>query len=347
MPADEVRADEVRADEVRADWSPADGVPAAVLAAMAEAGLDALVLRSSTDLRYVAGHDASGFLVLAPGRPPGFATEAARAAALIPRTASRVAVDPEMRVRELFALGLTADLVLASAVLAPLRAVKRPEELAAIARAAAAADLVLATAPHLRWFGGTERAMAARLAGESGASGLVSVVVAAGENTARPRHLPGERVINPGDAVTIRVTARHEGYHAHAGRAFVVAEPPEDFDAVYAVLLAARDAAADAVRPGTTAADVHAAAEAVLDESGYGAYVSPGLGHGVGLEPVEGLRLAADDRTVLAPGMTMIVEPGIHVPDLYGARVGDVVECTETGARAMTRAPGALLVLDP
>ncbi|RCG30619.1 aminopeptidase P family protein [Sphaerisporangium album] len=322
-------------------------VLAAVLAEMAEAGLDALVLRPSPDLDYLAGHDASGFLVLVPGRTPGFAAEAAGAAALIPASASRVGVDGEMRARELFALSLTADLVLASEVLAPLRAVKRPEELAAIERAVAATDLVLTFAPHLRWFGATEDAMARRLAGESGASGLVSVVVAAGENTARPGHLPGGRVINPGDAVAIRVSARHRGYHAHASRGFVVAEPPEDFDAVYAVLLAARDAAAGAVRPGAPASHVHAAAEAVLDESGYGPYVTGGTGHGVGLAPREGPWLSAGDHTVLAPGMTMAIEPGIHVPDLYGARVGDVVECTQTGVRTMNRTPGALLVLDP
>ncbi|GAA3796884.1 Xaa-Pro peptidase family protein [Sphaerisporangium flaviroseum] len=322
-------------------------VMAAVLARMAEAGLDALVLRPSPDLRYVTGHDASGFLVLTPGLPPGFAADAAEAAALIPASVSRVGVDAQMRAHELFVLRVDADLVLASAVLDPLRITKRPDEIASIERAAAAADLVLALARDLPWFGVTEGGIARRLALESGAEGLVSVVVAAGENTARPRHVPAGRVINPGDAVSIRVTAVHDGYHAHASRGFVVAEPPEDFDALYAVLLAARDAAADAVRPGVPAAAVDDAAWTVLDESGYGPYVTRGTGHGVGLDRREGPWLTTADRTVLAPGMTMTIEPGIHVPDLYGARVGDVVECTKNGARAMNRAPRTLQVLDP
>jgi Xaa-Pro aminopeptidase len=320
---------------------------AAVLTRMAEAGLDALVLRPSPDLRYVAGHDVSGFLVLTPGLPPGFASGAAEAAALIPRPVSRVGVDAEMRAHELFALGVDADLVLASSVLDPLRIRKRPEEVAAIQRAAAAADQVLTVARDLSWFGATEHGMAARLAAESGAAGIVSVVVAAGENTARPRHVPAGRVINPGDAVSISVTAVHDGYHAHASRGFVVAEPPEDFDAVYAVLVSAGNAAAEAMRPGVTAADVDAAAWTVLDESGYGPYVTRGTGHGVGLDRRERPWLTAADQTVLAPGMTMTVEPGIHVTDLYGAQVGDVVECTENGARTMNFAPRALHVLDP
>ncbi|MCW2876121.1 MAG: aminopeptidase [Sphaerisporangium sp.] len=322
-------------------------VMAAVLARMAEAGLDALVLRPSSDLRYVAGHDASGFLVLVPGLPPGFAADAAEAATLVPPSVARVGVDAQMRAHELFVLRVDADLVLASAVMDPLRIRKRPDEIAAIERAAATADHVLTVARGLPWFGATEYGMARRLATDPGAEGVVSVVVAAGENTARPHHVPAGRVINPGDAVSIRVTAESGGYHAHASRGFVVAEPPEDYDAVYAVLLSARDAAAEALRPGVTAAEVDAAAWTVLDESGYGPYVTRGTGHGVGLDHREGPWLTAADRTVLAPGMTMTIEPGIHVPDLYGAQVGDVVECTESGARTMNLAPRALHVLDP
>ncbi|GII68230.1 putative dipeptidase PepE [Sphaerisporangium melleum] len=343
---------------------------AAVLARMAEEELDALVLRPSPDMRYVAGRDADGFLVLVPGLPPGFAADAAAAAALIPASASRVGVDAQMRAHELFVLRVDADLVLASAVLDPMRRRKRPEEIAAIERAVAVTDRVMAAARELSWFGATERDTAHRLSaaalaaepppagrsfpGSHGAAGplqageeRVFVTVAAGENTARPDHLPSGRVINPGDAVCVRVSARAGGYHARAGRAFVVAEPPEDFEAVHAVLLAARDAAAAAVRPGATAAEVDAAAWRVLDESGYGPYVTRGTGHGIGLEPREGPWLTAADRTVLAPGMTLVIDPGIHVPDLYGASVGDVVECTEIGSRTMNRAPRALHVLDP
>jgi Xaa-Pro aminopeptidase len=113
------------------------------------------------------------------------------------------------------------------------------------------------------------------------------------------------------------------------------------------VLLSAREAAAEAVRPGATASEVDAAAWRVLDESGYGAYAERGTGHGVGLERREPPWIARGDGTVLGPGMTMTIEPAIHVPDLYGARVGDVVECTETGCRPMHHAPLALHVLDP
>ncbi|WP_214410706.1 M24 family metallopeptidase [Sphaerisporangium fuscum] len=322
-------------------------VLAAVLDGMAAARLDALILRPSLGLRYVVGHDTSGFLVLVPGLPPVFAADAAEAAALVPPGAGRVGVDTEMRVHELFALGVEADLVLASRVLDPLRIRKRPEELAAIERAATAADRVFRAAARMSWFGAAESDMAVRLASMPWTGEQVSVVVAAGENTARPEHKPGPRVINPGDAVTIQVTAQHDGYHAHASRAFVVAEPPEDFDALHAVLLLARAAAIEAVRPGVTAAEVDAAAWTVLDESGFGRYAERGTGHGVGLDRREAPWLTPDDPTVLAPGMTVTIAPAIHVPELYGARVGDVVECTANGARTLNQAPLTLHVLDP
>ncbi|MBB6472740.1 Xaa-Pro aminopeptidase [Sphaerisporangium rubeum] len=322
-------------------------VMAAVLARMAEAGLDAMVLRPSIDQRYVTGWQPEGFLVLVPGREPVLAAGPEEAAELLPAGAARVAVDGEMRARELFALRVQADLVLASAVLGPLRARKRPSEVAAVGRAAEAADRVLAVARELPWYGATEEGMARRLTGESGAPGVVAVTVAAGENTARSCHTSTSRVINPGDAVQIHVTARYGGYHAVASRGFVVAEPPEDFDALHAVLLTARDAALAAVRPGATAADVHTAAWTVLDDSGYGPYTATGTGHGIGLDPRETPRLAPGDGTPLEPGMTLVVAPGVHVPDLYGARVGDVVECTLSGVRPMNLAAPALHVLDP
>jgi Xaa-Pro dipeptidase len=44
--------------------------------------------------------------------------------------------------------------------------------------------------------------------------------------------------------------------------------------------------------------------------------------------------------------MTFCLEPAIYVPDLFGARVADVVVCTEAGPRVLGAGPPALHVLD-
>nr|WP_236714645.1 M24 family metallopeptidase [Nonomuraea pusilla] len=315
---------------------------AAVREAMAGEGIDALVLRPSPDFRFLGGGDGPFLVVTGDG-----ASETGDPAALVPRGARRVGVDPEMRVRELFALAIEAELVPASPVLAPLRARKEPYELVAIERAALAAEGVLLQARELAWFGVTERAMADRLRMlllESGCEEVLSARVAAGAHTARPGHRPGDRVINPGDAVLVSVCGRWDGYCAEAARVFAVAEPPDDYEAMYWVVLAARDAALAAARPAAPASAVAAAVTEVIDGSGYGRFAAPRSGRGVGLGPEEGPRL--DEDAPLEPGMTFCLEPAIYVPELFGARVADVVACTGSGPVALAAGPHDLQILD-
>ncbi|MEU6791333.1 M24 family metallopeptidase [Nonomuraea wenchangensis] len=316
---------------------------AAARAAMAAAGVDALVLRPSPDFRFLGGRDGAGFLVVTGDA----AVETGDPAALVPPGARRVGVDPEMRVRELFGMTIEAELVPASAVLAPLRLRKEPHEVAAVERAALRAEEVLRQARELAWFGATERAMAARLrllALESGCEEVLGLRVAAGEHTARPGHLPGGRVINPGDALAVSVCGRWGGYCAEVARVFAVAEPPEDFEAMYTVVVAAHRAGLAAARPPAPARAVARAVGEVIDASGYGRFAAGHAGRGVGLGPDEGPWLGED--VPLAAGMTLCLEPAIYVPDLFGARVADVVACTESGPLVLSGGPPPLQVLD-
>ncbi|MFF5205617.1 M24 family metallopeptidase [Streptosporangium sp. NPDC000396] len=319
-----------------------------VRARMAEEGIDALVLRPSPDFRYLGGQ-GDGYLVLAADLPPATAAGPLEAAALIPSSARRVGVDPEMRAWELFSLRVEAELVLAPVVLAPLRLRRGLAEVAATGRAASAADAVLLAARELAWFGTTERAMARRLRAmmaETECEEVLSVVVAAGEHTAVPRHVPCDRVINPGDALLVSVCGRWGDYCSEVARVFAVAEPPEDFEAMYSVVLAAQRAALDALRPGVTAAAIDRVAREVIDGSGYGDYAGQRSGRGLGLGQDEGPWLVPGDETVFVPGTTVCVEPAIYLPELFGARVADVVVCIPEGAQRLSASPQALHIID-
>lgn len=316
---------------------------AAAREAMAAAGIDALVLRPSPDFRLLGGRGRD-FLVVTRDR----AAETADPCPWL-EGARRVGVDGEMRVRELFGLAVEAELVPAGQVLAPLRLRKEPEEVAAVGRAALAAEAVLGHARELSWFGATERAMAARLRVlllETGCEKVLSVRVAAGEHTAAPGHRPTDRVINPGDALLVSLAVRWDGCCAEVARAFAVAEPPDDFDALYAVVRAAQAAAVTAARPPAAASAVAQAVAQAIDGSGYGRYAAPGAGRGVGLGTDEGPWLRAGDDTPLEPGMVLCLEAAVHVPDLFGARLADVVVCEPDGCAPLTTSPGPLPVLE-
>lgn len=316
----------------------------AVREAMAAAGIDALVLRPSPDFRFLGGRD-DGFLVVTAEA----AVETADPRPYLLEGVRRVGVDPEMRVRELFGLAVEAELVPAAQVLAPLRLVKEPYEVALAEAAARATEAVLGYARELSWFGATEREMAGRLrvlALEAGCEEVPAVRVTAGPGTAGPRRAPSDRVINPGDALLVSLSARWDGYCAEVARVFAVAEPPEDFDAMYSVVVAAREAGMAAVRPSVPASAVAAAVARAIDDSGYGRYAAPGAGRGVGLGIEEDPRLRTDDDTPLEPGMVLCLEPAIYVPELFGARVADMVACTESGPRPLTAAPSPLPILE-
>lgn len=321
---------------------------AAVREAMARSGVDALVLRPSPDYRFLGGR-GGGYLVVTADA----LAQTDDPAALVPGDARRVGVDPEMRVRELFGLAVEAELVPASSVLGPLRERKEPDDLAGIERAVAAAESVLGQVRELAWFGATERAMARRLGvllGESGCEEVLGLRVAAGEHTADPAHVPGERVINPGDALAVSLCGRWGGYCAEVARVFAVAEPPDDFEAMYSVVLTAHDAGLSALRPGVPVPDVARAVHEVIDGSGYGRFAARHVGRGIGFGPDEGPHPCGGpghgEDAVLAAGMTFCLEPAIHVPDLFGARLSDVVACTNAGPVTLGSCARVLCVLE-
>ena len=64
-----------------------------------------------------------------------------------------------------------------------------------------------------------------------------------------------------------------------------------------------------------------------------------GLGHGLGLEIHEHLRIG---KTTLKTGQVLTVEPGLYFPGIGGARQEDVVALVPGGIRMLSRFPKRL-----
>ncbi|QJW95973.1 M24 family metallopeptidase [Frigoriglobus tundricola] len=117
-----------------------------------------------------------------------------------------------------------------------------------------------------------------------------------------------------------------------------------DFDKLYAVVLAAQNAALAAIRPGVKAKDVDAAARAVFANAKLDKYpdlkldkcFTHGLGHGIGLEVHEGPKVRANSEDVLEAGMVITIEPGIYIPNWGGIRIEDDVLVTHDGFKLLT-----------
>ncbi len=132
-----------------------------------------------------------------------------------------------------FVLTLTAaypdpSLVLGSEVLAPLRMRKSPEEIDALRRSSRHADQAMRDAWAACRVGATEVEIAEAAAASfrrSGTQDVLFVAVASGPNGAFPHHHSTDRKVRPGDAITIDLSGRLDGYASDITRMAYVGSP--------------------------------------------------------------------------------------------------------------------------
>ncbi|MFI6547625.1 M24 family metallopeptidase [Streptomyces prunicolor] len=370
--------------EPLADLFPADRLHRA-RQATARAGLDALLISPGADLRYLTGYDALPLerltcLVLPTDSDPFLLVPAleelaARAspagglgieitgwdetddpyalvAARLPAHTARVGVDNRMWAEKTIAFRTQLPHVrqeLAGEVLNGLRMRKTPQEAAALRRAGAAIDRVHSRMGEWLRAGRTEREVGRDIADAIIAEGHVRVdfvIVGSGPNSASPHHELSDRTIRPGDPVVVDIGGTTlDGYCSDSTRVYTVGEPPADFRRLYDVLLSAQRAQTDAVRPGITAGQLDAVGRDFITDAGYGPHFIHRTGHGIGLESHEEPYIVTGNPLPLAPGMAFSVEPGIYLPGRYGARIEDIVICTEEGGERLNRTPRDLVVL--
>ena len=254
-----------------------------------------------------------------------------------------------------FLLALQRDLprstwMNASRVTSALRAVKDAEEIAALRRAAAAADRVAAelVAGQIPLVGRTEadvsRELGERLI-EEGHDSVNFAIVGSGPNSASPHHDPGARVIEAGEAVVCDFGGTMAGYCSDITRTVFTGDPPEDYLDLYAVLAGAQAAAVDAARVGTPCQDVDGVARGLITDAGFGREFIHRTGHGIGLEEHEEPYLVGGNRDPLVAGHAFSVEPGIYLEGRWGARIEDIVVATDAGPESLNRADHALAIV--
>jgi Xaa-Pro aminopeptidase len=238
---------------------------------------------------------------------------------------------------------------LASAALGGMRIRKTPAEVAALRAAGEAIDRVHAQVPAWLRPGRTERQVAADIADaiiQEGHARVDFTIVGSGPNAASPHHEVSDRALQRGDAVVVDIGGTMpSGYCSDCTRTYVIGEPQPDFAAYYRVLRDAQQTAFAAVQPGVTAEAVDAAAREPITDAGYGEYFVHRTGHGIGLETHEDPYIVSGNAQPLRPGMAFSIEPGIY-PGPHGARIEDIVVCTEHGGERLNNAGRELVCVD-
>jgi Xaa-Pro aminopeptidase len=341
-----------------------------------EAGCEALLVSSLTDIRYLTGFTGSAALLLV--RPDGLVfftdgryrdqageeldaagvdarleihpggegqrealTAAARGTGRLGLQAGSVSWAAARRYGESWFPD--AELVPTEGLVEGLREVKDDGEVARIAAAATIADAALAEVRPMLAGAPTERVFGLELDGAMRRRGAEDVsfetIVASGPNGAKPHARPGRRRIVEGDLVVLDFGALVDGYHSDMTRTVAVGEPSATQRRMLEVVAESQRAGVAAVAAGVACADVDRTCREVIAEAGWADAFVHGTGHGVGLQIHEDPRVSSTATGTLQAGHVVTVEPGVYLPEHGGVRIEDTVVVTSTGCRVLTAAP--------
>ena len=222
-----------------------------------------------------------------------------------------------------------------------LRVRKDATEIAAIRSAATlAADALRRTLAGVR-AGQTEREIAGALEGELRRLGSEEhpfpTIVACGPRTALPHARSSARAVAAGDWLLIDFGAVVDGYCADVTRTVVVgARATEPQRALYELVRSAQRRAREGVRAGMTGRDADALARDPIEVKGFGDAFGHSLGHGLGLEVHEAPRVAKTNADPLPLDAVITIEPGIYLPGQGGVRIEDDVHLSAAGPVLLT-----------
>jgi Xaa-Pro aminopeptidase len=210
-----------------------------------------------------------------------------------------------------------------------LKAIKSDEELALMREVAGMQDAVMAKLrefirPGLREFeiAAYAQYLGQQLGSEQGI--FLSSAAPPGEPASfRPRYQQG-RTLQAGDVYSQLIENNGAGgYYTELSRMFVLGRASDELRAAHARVLEAQRYALTLLQPGAPCREIYAAHNRWLRGHGMAEELRLSI-HGMGYDMVERPLIRADEDMRLAPGMAIIVHPGIanarmfvHNTDIY------------------------------
>jgi len=178
---------------------------------------------------------------------------------------------------------------------------------------------------------------------ERGADGIAFSFITSGDgNYDRISGKPTQRRVESGDMVWMDTAVYYGHYASDFSRAGVVGGASEKQEKMQRAVSEATLRTADAIRPGWTAKDVVETCRREMGREGLASSFKAGrLGHGIGMSSTEPPHITEYDETILRPGMTITIEPG--VVEQYGVfHVEENILVTEDGTEILSESPREL-----
>ncbi|WP_175072966.1 Xaa-Pro peptidase family protein [Terribacillus sp. AE2B 122] len=345
-------------------------------ALMEKKKLDAFIVTSAQNRRYISGFTGSAGLLIITKSKQLFitdfrymeqATEQApdfeiiehkqsiiqeAAAQLLKEGAQQAGFEHEdvtFALYQQFQNAVHADLIPASGLIEELRLIKSEAELAIMKTAAEIAD---AAFTHILTFvkpGMKEIEVSNELEffmrKQGATQSSFDTIVASGYRSALPHGVASDKEIQKGELVTLDYGALYNGYCSDITRTFAVGEISDKLREIYDIVLEANLRGVAGVKPGITGKEADALTRDYINEKGYDQYFGHSTGHGLGMDVHESPALSFRSDTVLKPGMVVTVEPGIYIPEVGGCRIEDDLVLTADGSERLTFSTKDLITL--
>ncbi len=236
-------------------------------------------------------------------------------------------------------------------VVEEFRAVKEPEEVAAIRQAVRVAEEALReVVAQVDWARPpTEAEFAGLLNAAMRRRGAVDEsfrpIVASGPRAAMPHaSLSATERLSLEAGVLVDWGACYGQYVSDLTRIIARTRMLPSLERAIEAVNRSKQRVIDALRPGVTAAEAHRWATEELERAGAAGIFRHGLGHGIGLEVHERPFLRAGSDVRLLAGMVVTIEPAVYVPGEYGVRLEEDVLITADGAELLSTLPAVITV---
>jgi Xaa-Pro aminopeptidase len=173
-------------------------------------------------------------------------------------------------------------------------------------------------------------------------------IVAGGDQACDPHH-HGSGPLKANSLIVLDVFPRDSatGFYGDLTRTVVRGKASREQRKLWETVLEAEELALRGIAPGQSGQELQDSVKTFFKDRGYpteeknGQWTGffHGLGHGLGLEIHESLRIGA---TKFKSGQVLTVEPGLYYPGIGGARHEDDGIVTETGFRVLSNFPKVL-----
>ncbi|MDB5165797.1 MAG: putative Xaa-Pro aminopeptidase [Candidatus Saccharibacteria bacterium] len=229
--------------------------------------------------------------------------------------------------------------------LAQLRAIKQPEEIAAMKKAirltTQAFTFVKEKLPELKYEYEVEAEFDYYFK-QHGASHAYDPIVAHGKHACTLHYAKNDAKLKKNTLLLMDIGARYGGYSADVTRTHALGTPTRRQVEIHAAVEQAHREIVQLLKPGLTISSYHAKVEDSMkrvlvrigllkdlqDEATYRMYFPHAISHGLGIDTHD--PLGAPE--VFLEGMVLTVEPGIYIPkEGIGVRIEDDILITKTG----------------